>query len=83
MTTGPRVLDILLKAGVLYRLYITRVNRNITYDDPSEVIRVLLSGGKVSELPGFTLTQRYIDENIVTADGFQTSQEFLVYNKSK
>ena len=83
MTTGPRVLDILLKAGVLNRLYITRVNRNITYDDPSEVIRVLLSGGKVSELPGFTLTQRYIDENIVTKDWFKTSQEFLVYDKSK
>ena len=81
MTTGPRVLEILLKANVLDRLYVTRVNRNISYKNPTDVQKILTTGGRVAELPGFKLKYKYSDDKVVTADGKLVSQEFLVYEK--
>jgi riboflavin biosynthesis pyrimidine reductase len=82
MATGPRVLKILMDANVLDRLYITRVDRKIT-DDPSSAITVL-KGRKVDELAGngYKLSERYVQDEVVTEDGQSTSQEYLVYEKA-
>ena len=93
MTTGPRVLKLLMDAefknqkgevirrGALDRLYITRVDRSIT-DDLSNAITVL-EGRKVDDLitegGGYKRIERYIQDSVSTYDGFETSQEFLVY----
>jgi len=83
LTTGPRVLKILMDAKVLDRLYITRVNRKIT-DDLSSAITVL-EGKRVDDLTseegGFNRTERYTNDKVTTNDGHTTSQEFLVYNR--
>lgn len=95
MATGPRVLRILMDAefknregrlirkGALDRLYITRVDRKIT-DDSSSAITVL-EGRKVADLTsegrGYRRAERYSHDNVTTDDGFETSQEFLVYER--
>lgn len=78
-TTGPRILKILLDAAVLDRLYITQVQRTIEADR-NDVVTVL-GDKKVTELERFKLIEKYTQDPIVTADGTQTSQEFLVYDK--
>lgn len=80
MTTGPRILSILLAAGVLDRLYITRVQINIRFEQRSEVQRILSKGRKVDNLPAFTLTHKYIQNGITTDAGLNTNQKFLVYD---
>ena len=93
LTTGPRVLNLLINAkfvdrkgeviqeGAVDRLYITRVDRKVT-DDPSMAVTVL-DGMKVDDLTseggGFKRMERYAQEEVITNDGFETSQEFLVY----
>jgi len=96
LTTGPRVLKILMEAefksqeselirrGALDRLYITKVNRNIT-DDLSDAITVL-EGRKVehlvSEEGGFERIEKYAQRNVTRNDGFAASQELLVYERN-
>lgn len=80
MTTGPRVLKILLDGNALDELYITQVQRKIDAD-PSETQRVLVDGGNVADLPGFKLTESFIQENVLTDDGESVTQKFLVYDK--
>ncbi len=75
---GPSIVKILLDARVLDRLYVTQVNRNILFDDPSSVKRIL-SNGKISGIPGFILTKRYLQDRVVTEDLTITTQEFLLY----
>ena len=93
--TGPRVLKIfmdaefknqeekLIRKGALDRLYITRVHRRIT-DDLSEAITVL-EGRKVDNLTsdggGFKRIERYTQEKVRRSDGFESSQEFLVFER--
>ena len=82
LTTGPRILKILMDAKVLDRLYITRVNRTIT-DDLANAVTVL-KGKRVDGLlkEGFRRIKRYRQDKVTTNDGFNTSQEFLVYEKA-
>ena len=80
MTTGPRILTILLAAGVLDRLYITQVQIKIRFAHPNEVQRILSKGRKVDNLPDFTLTHKYIQSGITTDVGLNTSQQFLIYD---
>ena len=82
LTTGPRVLKILMDAKVLDRLYITRVNRTIT-DDLANAVTVLKDkrvDGLLNE--GFRRIKRYRQDKVTTNDGYATSQEFLVYEKA-
>ncbi|MCH7730231.1 dihydrofolate reductase family protein [Patescibacteria group bacterium] len=82
LTTGPRVLKILMDAKVLDRLYITRVNRTIT-DDLANAVTVLKDkrvDGLLNE--GFRRIKRYRQDKVTTNDGYTTSQEFLVYEKA-
>ena len=95
MTTGPRVLKILMDAefrnqegkvlrkGALDRLYITRVDRKITNDLSSAI--TVLKGRKVDDLTsergGFKRIERYAQDNVMRNDGFETSQEFLVFER--
>ena len=95
LTTGPRVLRILMEAeikeeeaelvrrGALDRLYITRVDRKIT-NNLSGAITVL-EGRKVDDLTsdggGFKRIERYTQDKVKRNDGFETSQEFLVFER--
>lgn len=76
---GPSIVKILLDARVLDRFYVTQVNRKIPFDDPSSVKRILSNGKRVSGIPGFVLTKRYLQDNVVTEDQTITTQEFLLY----
>jgi hypothetical protein len=92
MITGPRVLRILMDAqfksqrgellrkGALDRLYITRVDRKITYDWSSAI--TVLEGRRVDHLATedgeFKLIQRYSHD---IKPGIEASQEFLVYER--
>lgn len=82
MTTGPRVLALLLDSEMLDRLYITQVQREIAYSDPSQVLTVLGEGKKIQDLEGFTLTQEYVQKEVALDDGMLTSQRFLLYEKA-
>lgn len=82
MTTGPRVLDILLKAEVLDRLYLTRVQREVPVQKYVSVTRLFPEGQSAEDLPGFTLSERYFQEGVETKDGETTSQEFLVFDSN-
>ena len=95
MTSGPRVLKILMDAefknqegkvrrkGALDRLYITRVGRTIAGD----LLRAItvLDGRRVddliSESGGFKRIERYTHYNGTGNDGFEISQEFLVFER--
>lgn len=82
MTTGPRVLKILLDANVLDELYITRVQREILAR-PEDTQTILGPGKKVSDLPGFVGKKLFHQEGIKTADGEMASQDFWVYDNKK
>ncbi len=81
MTSGPGVLQLLLQAGRLDLLYITQVQREIWFADPSSV-KVLVPDGDIGEnLKGFQLTHRYLQERAVAADGSTVSQSFMRYDR--
>jgi hypothetical protein len=82
MVTGPGVLQVLLAAKRLDLLYVTQVQREIRFDDPSSV-KMLLSGGKkVQDLKDFRLTYQYLQENVITADGSLAAQLSLRYDRT-
>lgn len=83
MATGPRVLKILLDANVLDRIYITQVQIEIPYKDPSDIQKILVDGGKVEDLTGFKITEKYIQEHVSTEKLEDVTQEFLVYDNTK
>ena len=76
---GTSIVKILLAARVLDRFYVTQVDRKISFDDPSSVKRILSDGKKVSGIPGFVLTKRYLQDKVLTEDQTITTQEFLLY----
>jgi riboflavin biosynthesis pyrimidine reductase len=76
---GPSIINILLDARVLDRLYITQVNRKLLVYDPSSVKRILSNGEKVDGIPGFVLTGKYLQEKVITEDQTITAQEYLLY----
>ena len=82
MTTGPQVLEILLKAKVLDRLYLTRVRREVPVKKYVSVTRLFPEGQSAEDLAGFTLSERYLQQNVETKDGETASQEFLVFDSN-
>ncbi len=76
---GPSIVNILLDARVLDRLYVTQVSRNILFNDPSSVKRILPNGEKVDGIPGFVLTERYVQDKVITEDQTITKQDFMLY----
>ncbi len=80
-TTGPGVLQLLLAAKRLDLLYITQVQREIPFDDPSSVKKLLPDNKRVEDLKDFRLTHQYVQDDVTTADGFHVSQHFLRYDK--
>jgi riboflavin biosynthesis pyrimidine reductase len=81
MATGPSVLALLLQAFCLDFLYVTEVQREIPFKDPSEIRMILPEGRKIGELKDFTMTHRYLQENVTTEDGALVSQEFHRYDR--
>ncbi len=81
MATGPSVLALLLQAYCLDFLYVTEVQREIPFEDPSEIRMILPEGKKIGELKDFTLTHRYVQDNVTTEDGSLVSQEFHRYDR--
>lgn len=80
MASGPRVLELLLQAGRLDLLYLTRVQREIPFHDPSTVMTLLPSGKKAEDLQGFRLTHKYFQDHAVAGDGSPISQFLLRYD---
>lgn len=80
MTTGPRVLDILLKGKTLDEIFITRVQRKI--EAPKDNVQtVLLNGKKLDDLQGFKYKRLFYLEEVKASDGKLISEEFGVYEK--
>jgi riboflavin biosynthesis pyrimidine reductase len=81
MASGPRVLDLLLRAKRLDLIYLTQAQVHIPFEDPSTVQTVLLGGKQLTDLKDFHLAHEFIQENVVTEDGSQTSQAFRRYDR--
>ncbi len=77
MASGPRVFQLLLQANRLDLVYVTQVQREIPFDDPSTVITLLPNGKRVQDLSGFRLTHQYVQEHAVAGDGSPISQVFI------
>ncbi|MBI2066184.1 dihydrofolate reductase family protein [Candidatus Woesebacteria bacterium] len=86
MTTGPRVLKILLEAKVLDRLYVTQVQREIP-GDPEKFITIPINENTLEEvdLSGtrFKLTDSLVHEGAKAKDGRIITQKFLVYDSEQ
>ena len=78
-TTGPRVFDILLQGNAVDMIFITQVQKQISYSDPADVQKVLVGGGKVEDLKGFSLYRKYRQEGATTEIGDKVTQEFRIY----
>ncbi len=81
MATGPTVLQLLLRAERLDFLYITQVQREIAFDDPSTVKTLLPDGKGIRDLKAFQLTHQYVQDHAVAGDGSSISQFFLRYDR--
>ena len=82
MVSGPHILDLLLKANRLDLLYVTQAKVEIPLDDPATGQTILLEGKKISDLKELRLAQQFIQENVVTEDGYVISQSFLRYERN-
>jgi riboflavin biosynthesis pyrimidine reductase len=85
MASGPRILDLLLKAGSMDRIYVTQAHVIIPFEDPATVQTILLGGEQVGDLQDFHLAHEFIQEGVVTdADhGSRISQSFLRYDRNE
>jgi riboflavin biosynthesis pyrimidine reductase len=81
MVSGPHVLDLLLRAKRLDRLYVTRAQVEIPLDDPSTVQTMLLGGKVISELQEFRLAHQFRQASVETEAGSPISQSFLRYDR--
>lgn len=81
MISGPHILDILLKAELMDRIYVTEAQLEVPFEDPSTVQTILLGGKKVSDLEDFKLAHQFIQDNVVTEDASLISQSFLRYDR--
>ncbi len=77
MVTGPRIFELLLQAQRLDLVYLTQVQREIPFGDPSTVITLLPNGRRVQDLREFKLTHQYQQDHAVAGDGSTISQLFL------
>lgn len=85
MTTGPRVLGILTRAGILDRFYATQVQRKIP-GDPDKFLKVPINKdtGEETKIDGFgfkLLIPVYRQEGAKAKDGQTITQKFLVYER--
>lgn len=76
MTTGPSVLQILIDGNVLDRLYVTEVQTEIQADSEN-LVTIPASTNTVPD--GFTITQSYLQEGVITDAGTVVNQLFKVY----
>lgn len=83
MATGPSVLDVLLKADVVNRIYITEVQRTVPVNDPTDAKTILPDRKKVAELAGFSLISKFVQEKVKVDDGMITSQHFLIFESDR
>jgi hypothetical protein len=81
--TGPRVLDLLLKAKRLDYLYVTEVQLEIPFTDPATVRTILPQGKKVNSLEEFSLSRQFVQKNVLTRNGLRVSQVFYRYDRKK
>ena len=81
MASGPTVLELLLEANRVDLLYVTEAQREIPFDDPSTVKKLLPGGKKVNELREFGVAHQYLQENVTTEDGSLISQSFFRYDR--
>ncbi len=81
MASGPRVLELLLEARRLDLLYLTRVQREIAFSDPSAVLTLLPPPKKVQDLKEFRLVHQYFHAHAVAGDGEPISQFFFRYDR--
>ena len=81
MVSGPPILDLLLKAKRMDRIYVTEAQVEIPFDDPATVQTMLLGGKKISELTEFRLAHQFMQEHVMTEDGSLISQSFLRYDR--
>ena len=82
MATGPGVLQLLLAAQRLDFLYLTQVQRQIPFEDPSTVKTLRPQGQRVQDLKEFRLARQYLQEDVVAADGSLVSQLFFRFDRS-
>ncbi len=85
MTTGPRVLGILTRAGILDRFYATQVQRKVS-GDSGKFLKVPINKdtGKETVLDGVRfkiLIPVYRQDNVTAKDGSIVSQKFIVYER--
>ena len=83
MVSGPHILDLLLKAKRLDRLYVSQVQVKIPSDDPATVQTMLLEGKKIRDLQEFYLAHQFIQDHVVTEEGSIISQSFLRYDRKE
>jgi riboflavin biosynthesis pyrimidine reductase len=83
MVSGPQILDLLLKAERMDRIYVTEAQVTIPFEDPSTVQTFLLGGKKVSDLKDFHLAHQFIQEDVITEDASRISQSFLRYDRKE
>jgi riboflavin biosynthesis pyrimidine reductase len=81
MSSGPHILDLLLKAERMDLIYVTEAHVKIPFEDPATVQTILLGGQKVSDLKDFRLVHEFIQESVVTEDASLLSQSFLRYDR--
>jgi len=81
MVSGPPILDLLLKAKRMDRIYVTEAQIEIPFDDPATVQTMLLGGKKISELKEFRLAHQFIQKHVVTEAGSLISQSLLRYDR--
>jgi riboflavin biosynthesis pyrimidine reductase len=81
LVTGPSVLDLLLGSNELDLLYVTQVQLEIPFENPSSVCTMLPPGTKLSQLEGFQLKHQFIQEDVTTDAGLHSSQFFLRYDR--
>lgn len=78
-TTGPRVLDILLRSNVLNGIFITRVQKDIAKGNTE--VQTVLHNKKLENLEGFSYKRLFYLEEVKASDGHIISEEFGIYNK--
>lgn len=78
-TTGPRVLDLLIKGNVLDAIFITRVHKEINAG--SADIQTVLHNKKLENLEEYKYKRLFYLEEVKAGDGSLISEDFGVYNR--
>jgi hypothetical protein len=81
MASGPRILDLLLRAERMDRIYVTEAHVKIPFKDSATVQTILLREQKASDLNDFRLAHQFTQEHVVTEAGSRISQSFLRYDR--